>query len=80
MPCLSGGGLTVCRGNYKRKTIGRINKWCFGCRKRLWHKKVFHTERLVWKDKKLISGGYGEPFLAYECPRCGKDKTDFPGW
>ena len=79
MPCYSNDTISICRSNYRRKIVGNVVKWCFGCRKRLVHSKVFHIEKLVWKKDQLVSGGYAEPYMTVECPGCKEDRTDFPG-
>ena len=52
-----------------RRAIGE--KWCFGCRKHLPHDMV----TLVDEEP-----SYYDPVGVYECSRCKKDRTLFPGY
>jgi hypothetical protein len=59
-------------GGYDRKEKTRFidAKWCFHCRKRLIHTwVVFFPEPMSY---------YG-PTAKWECAKCGKDETGFPG-
>jgi hypothetical protein len=54
----------------KKEFIGEPElKWCFGCRKKLQHRRV-----LLWFDNP-----YYDPEYRFECPNCKTDSTDFPG-
>lgn len=45
-------------------------RWCFGCRQRLPHSDVL----LADEDPE----SWYEPVWTRRCPRCGKDRTEFP--
>jgi len=79
--CLIGNGITVCRGHWQKKIVGRTKKkWCFKCRIHIVHDKMLHTEKLIYTDKGELINGYYEPYITYECRECHEDNTDFPGW
>lgn len=52
----------------RREPVGE--KWCFGCCKHLPHDFVVTAP---------IERSYYGPNWVYECSRCKKDLTDFPG-
>lgn len=57
-------------GKRVKKKIRKEPKWCFGRCKRLLHTLVVFYE---------IEPSYYEPIIEWQCSRCGKDKTLFPG-
>jgi len=46
-----------------------VERWCFGCRKRLLH------EWQLWDDAEPLS--YYEPIWVCICSSCGRDRTEF---
>ena len=78
MACYSNQRVTICKPDMVRRVIGRTRKWCFGCRKRLIHFKVLHTEILRFTKGGELLNGWQEPFITLECRRCKRDLTDFP--
>lgn len=55
---------------YRREPVGE--KWCFNCRARLPHDFVVKGD-----PPDVLS--YYEPVGFYECSRCKRDCTQFPG-
>lgn len=54
----------------RREPVGE--KWCFGCRKLLPHDAVVYAPDDPYS--------YYGPHWRYECSRCHRDMTSFPGY
>ncbi|MBF6411000.1 hypothetical protein [Nocardia farcinica] len=71
--CAHIGNLTICRPSswtvFSREPVGE--KWCFGCRARLPHNWIVEGEEFP---------SYYDPVGRWECSRCGRDRTLFPGY
>jgi ribosomal protein L44E len=75
MPCFisDDGKVAICKatGYYKYVNKRRIRKWCFQCRKHLLHKRKYFVDTTSW---------YGPGPMRFECEKCKRDNTNFPGW
>ena len=73
MPCIQlDAGVVICRpgsGKLERSGITE-RKWCFGCREYLEHELVAFCEN---------EPSYYEPAPRWDCPKCNRDCTAFPG-
>jgi hypothetical protein len=56
-------------GPSERTVTDRLEeKWCFGCKRRGLHRLVVLSDPFP---------SYYEPVAVWECPTCGRDRTDF---
>lgn len=74
-PCVDlGGGATICRPARIVELSRHPDRvrWCFACRKHLPHDVVVTGEPPEVET-------YYDPNVRYDCSRCHRDRTSFPG-